>query len=166
MADDTPAAPRRSRPNVPGNNVATGEDGMLEWNAVDAWLAAARIYWLGTASRDGEPHATPIWGAWVDGAVYFDGYYEKTRWGRNLAANPRLVVHIESGNQVVILKGVAEIVNLDPATFAGMTAAYTGKYHQPPATSEGVYRLRPQVAFAWDNEAYTRTATRWHFAAE
>ncbi|MDQ2806918.1 MAG: hypothetical protein M3Z04_08420, partial [Chloroflexota bacterium] len=96
----------------------------------------------------------------MGGAVYFDGYYEKTRWGRNLAANPRIVVHSESGNFVVILKGVAEIVNLDAATFADLTAAYTRKYHQPPDTAEGVYAVRFQVAFAWDNTALAQTATR------
>ncbi|HMA37292.1 MAG TPA: pyridoxamine 5'-phosphate oxidase family protein [Chloroflexia bacterium] len=162
----TERAPRRSRPYVPGNQVATGEAGMLEWSAVDAWLVSARVYWLGTASPDGAPHATPIWGAWVGGTLYFDGYYEKTRWGRNLAANPRLVVHIESGNRVVILQGVAAIVDLDAATFAALSESYTRKYDQPPATSAGVYSVRPQVAFAWDNDAYTRTATRWHFARD
>ncbi len=159
-------APQRSRPQVPGNNIATSEEGMLDWSQVEAWLASAHVYWLGTASPAGDPHATPIWGTWVAGAFYFDGYYEKTRWGRNLAANPRIVVHLESGSFVVMLKGVAEIVNLDSPTFAALTASYTDKYHQRPETAEGVYCVRPQVAFAWDNTAYAQTATRWHFGSE
>ena len=48
----------------------------------------------------------PAWGAWVDGALYFDGSPE-TRRGRNLAQNSSIVVHLESGDEVVILEGEA-----------------------------------------------------------
>ena len=163
MAERTPI---RSRPQVPGGQIPADEAGMFAWAEVEEWLAAARVYWLGTAGPDGAPHATPVWGAWAAGAVYFDGYYEKTRWGRNLAANPRLVVHLESGARMVILKGTAAIVDVAPATFAEITAAFQRKYGQPADTSEGMYRLAPRVAFAWDHEDYARTATRWHFPAE
>lgn len=46
-------------------------------------------------------------GAWVAGALYFDGI-PTARWARNLVANPHAAVHRESGTDVVILDGLVE----------------------------------------------------------
>jgi hypothetical protein len=157
--------PMRSRPILPEGYIPEGtEESLIEWSDVDERLAAAPVYWLSTASADGDPHVTPIWGAWVDGALYFDGYYEKTRWGRNLMANPRIVVSIESGSYAIMLKGVAELVNVPPDTFSRVSDSFAARYkgYRPP-TSEGMFAVRPRLAFAWDNDKYSATATRWRF---
>jgi hypothetical protein len=79
----------------------------LSWPEVAARLAAARNYWLCTTTPSGAPHAAPVWGAVVGGTLYL--YSERhTIQARNLAANPRLVVHLESGEDVVIVGGTAE----------------------------------------------------------
>jgi len=56
---------------------------------------------------DGLPHAVPVWGVWVDGALYF-GTDRRSRKARNLATNQGAVVHLESGDDAVILEGFAE----------------------------------------------------------
>ena len=67
--------------------------------------SARSIYWLATAGTDAAPHMIPIWGAWVDGRWYVEG--GPTRWQRNLRANPQLAIHVEFGDEVVIVEGTA-----------------------------------------------------------
>lgn len=157
--------PKRTRPNMPEGYLAPEEEQQwLEWADIDRRLAEAPVYWLCTSSKDGDPHATPIWGAWVGGRCYVDGYYEKTRWGRNLAENPRIVVHISSDSFDITVKGVAEIVNVDPDTYARISDSFAAKYGgYKPETSQGMYSVRPHVVMAWDNQKFRTTATRWQF---
>lgn len=157
--------PKVSRPRMPeGYGIPKGKKGMLEWSRVDEALAKAPTYWLSTASPDGEPHATPIWGAWVGMAVYFDGA-PTTRWGRNLAANPRIVVHIEAGDVMVMLQGSAEIVTPEPEAHGRIAEQYGSKYPYKPEAGGQMYMVRPSKAFAWDNNDFGKTATRWRFDA-
>ncbi|HMD94273.1 MAG TPA: pyridoxamine 5'-phosphate oxidase family protein, partial [Trebonia sp.] len=82
-------------------------DSNLSWAEVAVRLAVARNYWLTTTSPSGAPHAAPVWGAVIDHTLCL--YSERnTRKARNLAADPRLVVHLESGDDVVIVRGTAE----------------------------------------------------------
>jgi hypothetical protein len=74
-----------------------------------ARLASARTYWLSTVGRNGGPHAVPVWGAAIDGTLYL--YSERrTAKARNLAADPRVVLHLESGDDVVIVHGALDDV--------------------------------------------------------
>jgi hypothetical protein len=150
--------PRRSRPAFePGYGISAEEEGMLPWSWADERLAASRNYWIVTASADGEPHAAPVWGAWVEGAVYF-GTHPRSRKGRNLARDRRVVVHLESGDEVVILHGEAEIVDVGDAVLD----AYETKYgYRPPSTQ--LFQLRPRLALAWLEADYPKTATRFDF---
>src|SRR5712692_1387743 len=102
--------PKASRPMMPGSYgmaEATGGSGLLPWGPAEARLGAAHNYWLSTTRPDGRPHAMPVWGVWRDGVLYV-GTDRGSRKARNLAANPACVVHLESGDDVVILEGVAE----------------------------------------------------------
>jgi len=153
----SPSGPEASRPHVPGYGIPKSKKGLLAWNFVDERLAKARNYWVCTTRPDGRPHARAVWGVWVEGAVCFGGGAE-TRWARNLARNPALVVHLESGDEVVILEGTAEQIS-DPkhALVARIQEAYQAKYktpHPPP-----FWVLRPRVAFAWSK--FPKNATRW-----
>jgi hypothetical protein len=51
----------------------------------------------------------PVWGAWFEDAFFFGSGRESAK-SRNLAANPAVVVHLESGDQTVIIEGRAEHV--------------------------------------------------------
>ncbi len=76
-----------TRPDMPGYGIHLGGEGMLPWSHVSERMSAARNYWIGTTRPDGRPHATPVWGVWVDETFYF-GTGERSRKGRNLAADP------------------------------------------------------------------------------
>ena len=86
----------------------------------------------------------------------------RSRKGRNLARDPRVVVHLESGDEVVIVEGEVERVRLEP----GAADAYEAKYafRPDPESPEGLwYAVRPTVAYAWLESDYPRTATRFAF---
>src|SRR4051794_13205580 len=88
------------------------EDGMVPWSRVKDLLEQSRYYWLATVRPDGRPHVAPLWGAWVDDFLYFDGS-PQTRWARNIAANAAASVNLESGNDVVIVEGTVEFLVSD-----------------------------------------------------
>jgi hypothetical protein len=153
--------PRATRPApIQGYAIPQEEDGMVPWRDVNVRLAAARNYWLVTAAPDGQPHSRPVWAVWVDGVLYFDGA-PHTGWGRKLTANPRIEVHLESGDDVVILKGVVEdIPQLDRELYARVAGAFTAKYDWK-LEDHGCFALRPRVAYAWTS--FPADATRFHF---
>ena len=135
---------------------------MLSWDRVDGRLAGARNYWVSTTRPDGRPHATPVWGLWVDSAFYF-GVGPDTRKARNLSRNPNVVVHLESGDDVVIFEGKAEVVtDPDVDLVERLYAASVAKYGMGSRDLEGSYAVRPRVVFAW-SEGEPRTFTRWRF---
>ena len=155
------SAPTPSRPHMPeGYGIPKDSAGMLTWQDLQEPLQTAQIYWVGTTRPDGRPHAVPIWGAWVDDSFYFEGSPE-TRRGRNLAANPAIVVHIERGNLAIMIEGSASMTDLDAARFALVADAFAAKYSYRPSSSEGWHVVRPQVVLAWDE--FPKSATRFHF---
>ncbi len=151
--------PKASRPHVPGYGIPKTAKGMLPWSHADERLARSLHYWVATTCPDGRPHSVPVWGVWVEGAVCFGGGPD-TRWARNLKANPQVAVHLEKGDDVVILEGEVDRVEKpeDPLV-ASVQEAYQKKYkmpHPPP-----FWVLRPTKAFAWHKDL--RSATRFQF---
>ena len=74
-------------------------------------------------------------------------------------------MHLESGDDVVIVEGVAEPVT-DPAAVARFVEAYEAKYRfrpDPGNPAHGVYAVRPRRAFSWLEQDYPSTATRWRW---
>lgn len=131
---------------------------MLDWEWAEQRLTSSRNYWITTTGETGAPAAAPVWGVWFDGAVYF-GTNPDSRKGRNLARDPRVVIHLESGDEVVILHGEIERGTLPPDALED----YAAKYDYRPAVTEGWYVLRPRRAVAWVERDYPRTATRFDF---
>jgi nitroimidazol reductase NimA-like FMN-containing flavoprotein (pyridoxamine 5'-phosphate oxidase superfamily) len=148
---------RRRRPDFdPGYGISESEEGMLPWSWVEERLAASRNYWVATSDADGGPTAAPVWGVWLDGALYF-GTSPHSRKGRNLARDPRVAIHLESGDEVVILHGEVEPYELEEAT----ADAYEAKYaHRPTA----LLRVRPRRVLTWREHDYPTSATRFDFA--
>lgn len=136
---------------------------MLSWSHAEELLSAVRNYWVATTSPDGRPHVTRVWGLWVNGTFYF-GASPSSRKARNLAENPNVAVHLESGGDVVIVEGTAEVVkDPDPTLAARIAAASTAKYGVGSEDIEGSYAVRPRVVFAWSESSFPATATRWLF---
>jgi hypothetical protein len=142
--------PAVDRPMMPaGYGVPATADGQLPWSYVDERMTAARNYWVGTTRPDGRPHAMPMWGLWMDGRFYF-ATDRGSRKARNLRHDAATVVHLESGDEVVILEGHAEEV-----TDAARRAAFDGAYHL------SIWAVTPRVALAWQERDFPGSATRW-----
>lgn len=91
-------------------------------------LGSELIGWLVTVSPDGTPEPSPVWFLW-DGASLLVYSRPNTPKLRNIAANPRVSLHLDgngTGGDIVILTGEARI---DPsAPPADTLPAYTAKY--------------------------------------
>jgi hypothetical protein len=166
-----PGDPVASRPAIPnGYGVPKSRKGLLSWGHARQRLEDALVYWLATANAEGEPHAVPVWGVWLDDRLYFDGGPD-TRHMRNVAANPRIVVHLEDGNDVVIVEGTAGAASVpDPPLTARVAEGYGAKYGgmgyapKPDAwDGGGLWLVRPQRAFAW--AGFPKDVTRFSFEA-
>lgn len=158
MVEPTPQPPRID----PGYGVPADASGaeLLPWSEAERWLADSRNYWICTTRRDGRPHASPVWGLWREGAVVFSCSRASVK-ARNLARDPRVVVHTESGDDVVILEGAVEEIGLDDA----IAAEYEAKYGWRVRPDEGSVwlRLAPASAQTWRESDYPRSAARWVF---
>jgi hypothetical protein len=153
--------PQASRPYLPKNyGVPKSKKGMLPWSTAREALEAAKVYWICTVRPDGQPHARPIWGMWLDDRLYCDGSFE-TAWARNLKRSPLVQAHIEHEGLVVIVEGVAEIVRPEPATAERLADISATKYGFRPDAIDEIYAVRPRVAYAWED---LRNATRWDFS--
>ena len=162
--------PIAGRPVVPdGYGVPENNDDLLPWSFVEQCMAEAKNYWIATANKRGQPAATPVWGAWVNGKLYFDGD-PKTRRGRNISENPRVLVHLESGDEVLILEGRAQILAGAPdrALAEKVSEGYRAKYSAlgySPTPEQwdggGLFIFEAETAIAWTK--FPKNMTRWKF---
>jgi len=137
----------------------------LPFTHAEERLAKSRNYWICTARPDGRPHSIPVWGFWLDGALYF-GTGRTTRKARNVAHNPAISVHLESGDDVVILEGSAVEVDLaDKSIRKRLDTASRAKYKMPLMVipESVIYCVRPSVVLAWTESDFPNNATRWQF---
>ncbi|MCW2804088.1 MAG: hypothetical protein QOF52_3387 [Propionibacteriaceae bacterium] len=125
---------------------------VLTWQEVEQKLAAAKTYWLATTRHDGRPHTVPVDGIWQDGALYFGGD-PATVHIRNLQADPRAVVHTESGESPVIAEGTADWYAPSAEQASRLAQATQAKYGyatSPESHTARTWRLLPQVVLAWN----------------
>ncbi len=147
--------PKITRPKLPPGYVdhPTSE---VAWTEVEERLRSAINYWLCSVRPDGRPHVIPRWGVWVQNAFYYDGSPE-TRHAKNIQGNPAVALHLESGEQAIILEGRSAPVGRPAFELAQqVAAAYRLKYasagYAPEANqwdSGGLYVFRPRQALAW-----------------
>ena len=160
-----PAGYRVGLPNVPATYGLKPRKQYLLFSHAEERLTNSRNYWICTSRPDGRPHSIPVWGFWLDEALYF-GTARASRKSRNLARNPAVSIHLESGNDVVILEGLASEVDLtDKSTVQPLDAASRAKYKMPLMVTPDVvlYSVRPRVVLAWTEKDFPRNATRWEF---
>jgi PPOX class probable F420-dependent enzyme len=161
------AEPKPSAPRIPpGYQVPADASGAerLPWAWAAERLDAARSYWICTTRADGRPHAAPVWGLWLDDALWFSTSPDSQK-GRNLARSPTAIAHLGSGEETVILEGDVSR-ELDPAARKRFADAYDAKYAvrpDPDDPDSTVYVLRPRVAQTWRERDFTQTAARWTF---
>jgi hypothetical protein len=159
------ATPKAMLPHFPAGYVENPK-ALLPWDQVQARLVDAGNYWLCTVRPDGRPHAVPVWGVWTDDRLYWDGSPE-TRHARNLERNAQIVVHLESGDQVVVVEGVCHPAPKPIPTLAEHLAReYTRKYegYAPEPTTwdgGGLFVVVPHTALAWTS--FTDDPTKFVF---
>jgi nitroimidazol reductase NimA-like FMN-containing flavoprotein (pyridoxamine 5'-phosphate oxidase superfamily) len=152
---------KQSRPTfASGYGISPDPTGLVPWGDVAAELAAARNYWIATVTPDGRPHATPIWGVWHEDRFYF-GVDAQSQKSRNLEASSKAVVHLESGDNVVILDCDVR-AEQDPERSASMLAAYASKYGLPADFSfDPVLVAVPHRVLTWQEADFPTTATEY-----
>jgi hypothetical protein len=150
-------------PRVPSLYGLKPRKDYLPWNHAEARLERSRNYWICTTRPDGRPHAMPVWGIWLGGVLYFSTA-RASRKALNLARKPSVSVHLESGDDVVILEGEAREV-FDEPTIARIDAGYRAKYQVPlwRIPENVVFTVRPRVVLAWTEKNFPKDATRWEF---
>ena len=75
-------------------------------------------------------------------------------------------MHLDSGDDVVIVEGAAVEVDLsDKLTLKKLEAASRAKYKMPlmVVPESVVYSVRPRVVLAWTEKDFPNNATRWTF---
>jgi hypothetical protein len=88
---------------------------------------------------------------------------------RNLAADPRVVVHLENAEDVVIVRGTAEDLGTPaqvPRVVTALSAKYTSEEDRQylPDADHGfdvVYAITPQSALMWRLVDYENSQRRW-----
>lgn len=159
-------APKRSRPSMDASYGLTDEtDGMLDWDWVCDQMQKSRNYWVCTTSPSGAPHAAPVWGVWVDEILYF-ATGGKSRKGRNIAADPRTVIHLESGDETVIFEGTLR-KETDDKLLQRIVTDYGKKYPYQPELpmpdGDAFYALDPTKVMAWLESDFPKTAAKFTF---
>lgn len=120
---------------------------LLEWSWVEQQLTDAGTYWVVAPSPD-HPHPRPVWGLWLDGVLLVS--IGSPVLAREVGADSRVTVHLDSGTGVVIVEGRGATVT-DAATLDRFLPAYNGKYdwnytldeYGPPT------RIEPERVLAW-----------------
>ena len=101
----------------------------------------------------------------LNGTLYFSTDARSVK-GRNLVATGHVVVHLESGDEVVILEGNVERFNRTD-DIAGLGSAYQEKYGIDVSTLPGAdsawFAVRTSVAHGWREADFQASATRWEF---
>lgn len=167
MSNSDKRTPTVTRPHMPGYGVKPEDEGrgLFDWQWVSDRMAQSRNYWICTTRPDGRPHATPVWGVWYEDTFYF-GIGSDSRKRRNLALNPNIVVHLESGDEVVILEGSVQPAT-DRSLLSRLAVRYNNKYQMTVYPEDGsgdpMLALQPTGALAWLETDFPGTATRWQF---
>jgi PPOX class probable F420-dependent enzyme len=153
---------------MPGYGVLGADEGtgLLPWSWAEERLTRSHDYWVATVWPNGRPHVTPVWGVWLDGAVWFS-CSPGSRKTRNLTAEPRCTVTTDNALEPVVVDGEAELV-------AGVDAirpfadASRAKYGDDVTldfyAANATFRVRPSSVFALTEDDFTGSPTRWRFA--
>lgn len=158
--------PRRIRPKFPEKwHVPNDPKMWITWKHANNRLAREKIYWVSTANLQGRPHAAPVWGIWKANRFFFETDPKSAK-GRNLSKNMSLVVHLQDGNDTVILEGsarrekTAKVLNQ-------LRKDYVKKYQYEPDWSNEmdqiVFRVQPSTIHAWRAPRMHRSLVKFIF---
>lgn len=138
------------------------------WSTIAEELSAPRNYWINTINQDGSPHATPVWGVIHEAEFYFYTSAASAK-ARNISRDPRMTVHLESAEHVLIVAGRAEARGA-PTDSPGVLASLEAKYSQPGDANylpshdqsfDALFKLIPHKALAWQLATFDTSQRRW-----
>jgi PPOX class probable F420-dependent enzyme len=157
--------PQQTRPRIQADyGVPATQTGMLPWDEVVSRLLKAQTYWIVTITADGSPQVTPVWGTWLGDRAYFS-CGDATHKARNLRRDPRVAIHLDSDQGVVVMSGIARRV--DSRHERDVTEAMRAKYGKsdiPDTAAElhgSYYEVSPNRVLAWAN--FPLDVTRFEF---
>jgi len=144
-----------TRPKLP-KGYADNPISEVPWEHVETRLTESLNYWMCSVYPDNRPHVVPRWGVYLDGNFYYDGSPE-TRHARNIAKNSNVTLHLENGNDVVIMEGTSVPASKpDPELAQRLSASFKLKYESDgyaPEPSQwddgGLYIFTPRQCLAW-----------------
>ena len=154
---------------MPGYGIAPADEGrgLLPWSWAQERLVSSHDYWLATVRPGGDPHLVPVWGVWLDDALWFSCGL-RSRKARNLAAGSRCSAATDRAQEPVVVEGPVRRITDRPAiasflaaTNAKYAASYDLDFLDPDVN--GTYRLDPEWAFALDEADFETSPTRWRF---
>ena len=147
--------PRITRPKFPKGYV-DNPISEVSWEHVEKRLTESINYWLCSVRPNRHPHVVPRWGVYLDGRFFYDGSPE-TRHARNIAENPNVTLHLENGNDVVIMYGISTPASKPDLELAqrlseAFCAKYTAEGYAPKPSQwdeGGLFVLTPRQCLAW-----------------
>lgn len=160
------SSPTASRPRIPTEyGIPKNNKGLLPWSHVTDRMTRALHYWICTVGPNSHPHVTLVDGLWLNDQLYFGGS-AKTRWNRNLIANPAVSIHLDSSEDVIILHGDAHLRKPDHELAIQLSKASAEKYGYAPQPEDyqasGMHIFRPLTVFAW--KQFPEDVTRWQLS--
>ena len=159
--------PNASRPYMPDYGIKGAEEGtgLLPWAWAVERLTSSHDYWVTTMWPDGRPHVTPVWGAWIDEALWFS-CGNRSRKARNLDRDARCSVATSDAYQPVVLDAVVERISDRDAVqrFTDISnAKYEVDYSVDFFAENALFAARPRSAFGLDEADFVGSPTRWRF---
>jgi hypothetical protein len=152
---------------MPGYGIQGPQEGigLLPWSWAVERLTSSHDYWVATVDGDGQPAVMPVWGVWLDAAVWFSSG-PRSRRARNLARDPRCTITNDNPLEPVVVEGRSELIT-ERAAVEIFTAACNAKYETDIPTAffadNALFRVPPAVAYGLTEADFTTTPTRWQF---
>jgi len=141
--------------------------GLLPWTWAVERLERSHDYWVATVRPDARPHVMPVWGVWMDEALWFSSS-RSSRKARNLDANVHCAIATDNAYEPVVIEGEAALIN-DLAKIGSFVAELNRKYQTDYSVDffnpmdNACYQVRPVWAFGLTEADFTGTPTRWTF---
>jgi hypothetical protein len=152
---------------MPGYGIKGPDEGsgLLPWSWALERLTSSHDYWVATVREDGQPNVMPVWGAWLDDALWFSSSPGSRR-ARNLKRDARCTVTTENPLEPVVLEGAAGFLT-DHAAVEAFTDTCNAKYETDYTVEffgeNALIRVTPTVVLALDSADFTGSPTRWRF---
>lgn len=141
-----------------------GTVGVLEPDAVAAFLAEPRIARLACLDGDGWPYVVPCWQEW-DGSAFWVVPRERSAWARYLAADPRCAITIDEDDAQRKVVAQCRAVCVEEPNVGGqwvpvatrMSRRYLGengpRYLEPTLDKpRWLFRLEPTKLQTWQGQ--------------